>query len=215
MSLLYEFDKGYKGIVCGIDEAGRGTLAGDVFAAAVVLNRVRHNPITQIAGLNDSKKLTANKREQLFDEIISNCGAYAIATASVEEIEELNILNATMLAMERAFEKLKTILDEQIASCGTESLTVLVDGNRAPNIPESITVVKGDTKSASIAAASILAKVARDRYATELDVMYPEYGFAKHKGYGTKLHREMLLKHGVSVIHRKSFLSKILYSRLS
>ena len=185
---------GYK-YICGIDEAGRGPLAGDVFAAAVILPE-GYLP----EGLNDSKKLTAKKREALFDEITKNAVTYAIASASVEEIEEINIRNASFLAMRRAAEKLTPAPDY-----------LLIDGNAAVGFKTPLTtIVKGDSKSLSIAAASILAKVARDRYITELSEKYPEYNFAKHKGYGTKDHCEALLKYGPCEIHRKSFLKKIL-----
>ncbi len=181
---LFKFDSVIRAqfpVIVGIDEAGRGPLAGDVFAAAVIFPEG-----VQINGLNDSKKLTEKKRCYLFDEIREKALAYAIATASVSEIEEMNILNAAMLAMERAFNGLEANAD-----------IVLVDGNKAPEIEGNVkTIVKGDATSASIAAASILAKVARDNYAVRLDYEYPEYGFAKHKGYGTELHIEMLKKYG-------------------
>lgn len=198
---LYDFDKKYMhehGIICGIDEAGRGPLAGDVFAAAVVFDED-----TVIDGINDSKKLTAKKREYLFDIICEKAKAFSIATASVEEIEEINILNAAMLAMYRAYDDISQKLDINY---------VLVDGNRMPKQLNHMgePIVKGDAFSQSIAAASILAKVARDRYAVRLDYLYPEYGFARHKGYGTKLHIENILKYGPCDIHRKSFLKKIL-----
>lgn len=195
---LFKFDSVIRAqfpVIVGIDEAGRGPLAGDVFAAAVIFPEG-----VQINGLNDSKKLTEKKRCYLFDEIREKALAYAIATASVSEIEEMNILNAAMLAMERAFGGLEANAD-----------IVLVDGNKAPEIEGNVkTIVKGDAASASIAAASILAKVARDNYAVRLDYEYPEYGFAKHKGYGTALHIEMLKKYGPCPVHRMSFLKKIL-----
>lgn len=181
------------GVICGIDEAGRGPLAGDVYAAAVVLPEGAF-----IDGLDDSKKLSEKKREELFDVIISECSAYSIATASAKEIDELNILNATFLAMRRAIEGLGVKVD-----------FALVDGNRDPKLYcPTETVVKGDSKSASIAAASILAKVARDRYMRSLDEKYPQYLFAKHKGYGTKLHYEMIAKYGFCPEHRQSFFKK-------
>ena len=194
--LKYEneaLEKGYTNI-CGVDEAGRGPLAGPVCAAAVILPKGHI-----IEGVNDSKKLTEKKREKLFDVIIDECVSYSIAFATVEEIEELNILNATMLAMQRAVEGLDVKADY-----------AMIDGNRLPplNIPAEC-IVKGDANSMSIAAASILAKVARDRLCLKYDEIYPEYGFGKHKGYGTKLHREMILKYGPCEIHRKSFLKKI------
>lgn len=194
---LYEFDNEIRRdypIVCGTDEAGRGPLAGDVYAAAVVFE-----PGVIIEGINDSKKLTEKKREKLFDEIISNAKAYCIATASVSEIEEINILNAAMLAMKRAIDGLEMKPD-----------IVLADGNKTPPVDVEVrAVVKGDALSQSIAAASILAKVQRDRYMKELDKKYPEYQFSKHKGYGTKLHYEMLKQHGISEVHRKSFLKNL------
>lgn len=181
-------------LICGVDEAGRGPLAGPVCAAAVILPRG-----IEIAGLDDSKKLTDKKREALYDVICENALAYGIAFASVEEIESINILNAAMLAMNRAIEKLTP--QPQLA---------LIDGNRnsAINIP-SRCVIKGDAKCADIAAASILAKVTRDRYMLEMAEKYPEYHFEKHKGYGTKLHYEALREHGPSEIHRPSFLRKM------
>lgn len=195
---LFEYDKAVRNdytIICGVDEAGRGPLAGDVYAAAVILD----NDI-YIEGLNDSKKLSEKKRELLYDEIISKAKAYCIATASVAEIEEFNILQATFMAMRRAVECLGITPD-----------MALIDGNREPglNCPMQ-TVVKGDGLSASIAAASILAKVSRDRYMAEIAEKYPQYCFEKHKGYGTKLHNEMILKYGPSPVHRMSFLKKLL-----
>lgn len=194
---LFEYDKEIRArfpIVCGIDEAGRGPLAGDVYAAAVIFD-----DDTVIEGINDSKKLSEKKREKLYDEIISKAKAYCIATASVEEIEKINILGAAMLAMKRAYEGLR--VDADIA---------LIDGNKTPDLScTSHAVVKGDATSQSIAAASILAKVARDRYMLSLDEKYPQYQFSKHKGYGTKLHYEMLKKHGISDVHRPSFLKNL------
>lgn len=185
--------KGFK-FVCGVDEAGRGPLAGPVCAAAVILNE-------EIEGLNDSKKLSEKKREALFDEIKEKSVSFSIAFASVEEIEEYNILNATYLAMNRAIEGLDVKAD-----------FALIDGNRVPTgitVPCE-TVVKGDAKSCSVAAASILAKVTRDRLMLEEDKKYPEYNFKKHKGYGTKEHTDAILKYGMSPIHRPSFLKKLL-----
>lgn len=195
--LKYEneaLSKGYNNI-CGVDEAGRGPLAGPVCAAAVILHKGEI-----IEGVNDSKKLTEKKREALYDVIKEKAVAYSIAFASVEEIEEINILNATMLAMKRAVEGLEVPADY-----------AMIDGNKIPdlNIPAEC-VVKGDANSMSIAAASILAKVTRDRLCAEYETEYPQYGFAKHKGYGTKLHREMILKYGPCKIHRMSFLKKLL-----
>ena len=186
-------DEGY-GVVCGVDEAGRGPLAGPLCAAAVILPRG-----LVIEGLNDSKKLTEKRRESLYGEITSSAEAYGIAFASVEEIEELNILGATYLAMNRA-----------IAALGREIDLALIDGNRNAGIEyPSRTVVKGDSLCASIAAASVLAKVTRDRYMTELDERYPGYGFAKHKGYGTKAHYAAIRELGASPVHRPSFLRKM------
>lgn len=194
---LYAFDAEKRNdysILCGVDEAGRGPLAGDVYAAAVILD-----PMNPIEGINDSKKLTEKKRELLFEEICSKAVSYSIATATVEEIEEINILNAAMLAMKRAVEGLSVVPSY-----------VLVDGNKMPDISiMAETVVKGDANSASIAAASILAKVARDKKLIELDKIYPEYGFSKHKGYGTKAHYEALMKYGPSPVHRMSFLKRL------
>ena len=177
--------------VCGCDEAGRGPLAGPVVAAAVILPRG-----CDIPGLNDSKKLTEKKREALFDVICENAVAYAIAEASAEEIDEINILNASMLAMRRAVEALSVSAD-----------FALIDGNtsRGFAIPTQ-TVVGGDAKSPSVAAASILAKVTRDRICADMDAAYPEYGFAKHKGYPTKVHMDAVREYGPSPIHRKTFL---------
>lgn len=194
MNDLFQYDRDIGVIpLCGVDEAGRGPLAGDVYAAAVILK-----PDTVIEGLNDSKKLTEKKRELLFDEICEKAEAYCVATATVEEIDRLNILQATFLAMRRAVEGL-----------GVKPKLVLVDGNRNPELSvHSRLVVKGDGTSACIAAASILAKVSRDRYMAKLAEQYPQYGFEKHKGYGSKLHYQMLDEHGISPIHRKSFLKK-------
>lgn len=196
MSKLFQFDKKIARehrVFCGIDEAGRGPLAGPVCAAAVILPEG-----CIIEGVNDSKKLTEKKREQLFDVIKEVAVAYSIATADEKEIDEINILQATYLAMHRAFDGLAVKPD-----------IALVDGNRDPNLGiPTRTIVKGDANSMSIAAASILAKVTRDRFMLEMDEKYPEYQFAKHKGYGTKLHYEMLDKYGASEIHRMSFLRK-------
>lgn len=180
-------------VLCGVDEAGRGPLAGDVYAAAVVLSDG-----VLIEGLNDSKKISEKNREKLYDIIIEKADDYCIATASVEEIDSLNILKATMLAMQRAVGGLKKLPDY-----------ALVDGNKLPELgcPAEF-VIKGDARSASIAAASILAKVSRDRYMKNAAERYPQYAFDQHKGYGTKLHYEMLEKYGVSDVHRKTFLRK-------
>lgn len=182
--------------VCGVDEAGCGPLAGPVYAAAVILH-----PEDRIDGLNDSKQLSEKKRELLFPEIQHRARAWAIASASVEEIDQLNILQARLLAMRRAITALEQVPDY-----------ILVDGNRDPQPEQAPTmlIVKGDAKSASIAAASILAKVARDHCMLELDATYPEYAFAKHKGYPTALHRERILQYGPCPAHRQTFLKKLL-----
>ena len=181
-------------LLCGVDEAGRGPLAGPVCAAAVILPRG-----LEIPGLNDSKKLTEKKREELYDRIIDSAVSYGIAFASVEEIEALNILGATFLAMNRAIEQ----LDPQPE-------LALIDGNRNAGITvSSRCVIKGDANCADIAAASILAKVTRDRLMLQLSDQYPEYHFEQHKGYGTKLHYEALRKFGPSPVHRPSFLRKM------
>ncbi len=195
---LFEFDSELRKtspVICGVDEAGRGPLAGDVYAAAVILA-----DDTLIEYLNDSKKISEKRRELLYDEIIEKAKAYCIATASVEEIDSLNILGATMIAMKRA-----------VVGLGIKPDLALIDGNRLPELdcPAQF-VIKGDANSASIAAASVLAKVSRDRYMKRIAEEYPQYCFEKHKGYGTVLHREMLLKYGASDIHRKTFLKKIL-----
>ncbi len=186
-------DRGYTA-VCGVDEAGRGPLAGPVCAAAVIL------PLgLEIPGLNDSKKLTEKRREALFDAIVSSAVAYSVAFASVGEIEELNILNADFLAMNRAIAGLQVAADFAI-----------IDGNqplRNAAVP-SVCVVKGDSKSMSVAAASVLAKVSRDRLMLEYAKQYPDYGFDKHKGYGTKAHYAALRQFGPCEIHRPSFLRK-------
>lgn len=185
--------KGYKA-VCGVDEAGRGPLAGPVCAAAVILPEG-----VIIDGVNDSKKLSEKKREALFDVIREQSLAYSIAYAAVDEIEEINILNATMLAMKRAVEGLSVKADY-----------AMIDGNRLPELAiDSECIVKGDAKSMSIACASILAKVSRDRLLYKYAEKYPMYGFDKHKGYGTVAHREAILKYGPCPYHRKSFLKKL------
>lgn len=191
-----QFRVQWNGPVCGVDEAGRGPLAGPVYAAAVILS-----PERPIEGLNDSKKLSEKKREVLYDVIKERAVAYCVASASVAEIEELNILGATYLAMTRALEGL-----------GVKPVLALIDGNRIPpqlQVPAQ-TVVKGDAQSESIAAASILAKVTRDRLLVEMDAQYPQYGFSVHKGYGTKAHTEALKEFGPCPEHRPSFLKKIL-----
>ena len=186
------FGAGLK-LVCGVDEAGRGPLAGPVCAAAVILP-----PELEIPGLNDSKKLTDKKRRELYDVITAQAVSYGIAFASEQEIDEINILQATFLAMERAMQQLSP-----------QPELALIDGNRAKDFGLPVrTIVKGDSLSASIAAASILAKVTRDRLMEEYDAQYPQYGFAVHKGYGTKRHYEALRKFGPSPIHRRTFLKK-------
>lgn len=183
-------------VICGVDEAGRGPLAGPVYAAAVILS-----PDTVIEGLNDSKKLTEKKREALFPIIQEKALAYGIGFATEREIDEINILNATFLAMHRAVEQLQI----------TPQL-LLIDGNQKPKtgICEEVPVVKGDAKSMSIAAASVLAKVSRDRFMLDLAKEYPQYAFEQHKGYGTKLHYERIAQYGIAPIHRKTFLKKII-----
>ena len=196
--MTYEYEnlyheKGYA-VVCGVDEAGRGPLAGPVFAAAVILPEGLEE-----VGLNDSKKLSEKKREQLFDVIREKAVAWCVASADQNEIDEINILNATFLAMKRAVEGL-----------GVKPDIALIDGNRKPSTGvKEETVIKGDAKCISIAAASILAKVSRDRYMLELDRQYPEYEFAKHKGYPTRLHYEKIKEHGISPVHRLSFLKNL------
>ncbi len=188
------FEEGFE-IVCGVDEAGRGPLAGPVCAAAVILPKG-----LEIPGLNDSKKLTDKRRRELYDVICEQAVSYGIGFASHEEIDGINILQATFLAMKRAVEQLSV----------APSLA-LVDGNREPDfgtVPVK-TIIKGDSLSANIAAASILAKVTRDRLMEEMDETYPQYGFAVHKGYGTKAHYAALLEHGPCPIHRRTFLKKL------
>lgn len=196
---LREFDERVRalyGTVCGIDEAGRGPLAGDVYAAAVILD-----PMRPIEGLNDSKKLSEKKREALYDEICEKALAYCIQTSSVEQIEKTDILSADLDAMKRAFEGL-----------GESVGIVIVDGDVLPPIEHNAKSVKclkqGDGRSESVAAASILAKVARDRYMRSQAEIYPQYGFEKHKGYGTKAHMAAVDEYGLCPIHRKSFFKK-------
>lgn len=193
MDFEYELSAKNRGFnaVCGVDEAGRGPLAGPVFAAAVILPDG-----CEIEGLNDSKKLSEKKREALFDVIKEKAISWSVASVDEKTIDEINILQATYLAMKNAVEGLDVPADYAI-----------IDGNRMPQLSiNGETVVKGDAKSMSIAAASILAKVSRDRFMLELDEKYPQYQFAKHKGYGTKLHYEMLTEHGISECHRITFL---------
>ena len=198
-NLTYEYEKqaiaeGYT-TVCGIDEAGRGPLCGPVCAAAVIL------PVDcEIEGINDSKKLSEKRREKLYDEIISKAVCYAVSMVPADVIDEINILQATFLAMRNA-----------VSGLSVQPDIALIDGNQKPGLTiEERTIVKGDAKSISIAAASILAKVTRDRYMLEADTKYPEYKFAQHKGYGTKLHYEMLAEYGLCPEHRRTFLKKIL-----
>ncbi len=189
----FDLDMADGGTLAGVDEAGRGPLAGPVFAAAVVLG-----DDVIIEGINDSKKLSEKKREKLYDEICEKATAYCVASVDEATIDEINILQATFCAMRDAVSGLGMVPD-----------SVLVDGNKSPGIA-CTTVVKGDSKSMSIAAASILAKVSRDRYITKMSEIYPEYGFEKHKGYGTKAHYEAIAEHGICPIHRKTFLKKVL-----
>ncbi len=187
-------DKGYS-IVCGVDEAGRGPLAGPVFAAAVILPENYSHEI-----LNDSKKLSEKKRDLVFDDVIRDAVAYSVGIATEKEIDEINILKATFLAMKRAVDGLTIKPD-----------LAYIDGNQYPKTGvKEVTIVKGDSKCMSVAAASIIAKVSRDRYMLKVAEEYPEYEFTKHKGYGTKLHYEMIEKYGVSPVHRRTFLKKIL-----
>lgn len=187
------YDQGYQA-VCGVDEAGAGPLAGPVYAAAVILPRGLTLPY-----LNDSKKVTPRRREILFDQIRKQAIAYAIAWADEKEIDAINILNARMLAMDRAIKMLNPAAD-----------FALIDGNRNQGIElQNEMVVHGDARSASIAAASILAKVSRDRFMVELAEQYPQYAFEKHKGYPTKLHYQLLRQYGPSPVHRKTFLKKL------
>lgn len=187
------YDNGVS-LICGVDEAGRGPLAGPVCAAAVILPRN-----LEIPGLNDSKKLSEKQREALYSVITGQAIAYGIAFAGVEEIEQYNILEATYIAMNRA-----------IAQLSPQPELALIDGNRNKGIAvRSMTVVKGDAQCADIAAASILAKVTRDRYMLELAEKYPQYAFEQHKGYGTKLHYERIREYGPSPVHRMSFLKKM------
>lgn len=187
-------EKGYK-YIAGVDEAGRGPLAGPVYAAAVILPED-----ADISGINDSKKLSPKKREELYEKITQLAVSYAIFSVDEKEIDEINILNATHKAMNGAVNNLSKKPDY-----------VIIDGNSIKGMEtEHETVVKGDAKSISIAAASILAKVARDRYIDKMGEVYPEYGFEKHKGYGTKAHTDAILKYGMCPIHRRTFLKKLL-----
>lgn len=197
---LYEFDKEF-GTVIGVDEAGRGPLAGPVVASAVLLKK--YSP--ELDAINDSKKLTEKKREALFP-IIMEHFYVGVGIATHDEIDEINILNATFLAMRRAIKNINLV--------NGDDLMVLVDGSMRIRKYSGVqmNIVKGDSKSLSIAAASIIAKVSRDRQMVAYDEYFPQYSFSKHKGYGTKLHREMIKKYGICEIHRKSFLTKILAS---
>lgn len=185
-------------LICGVDEAGRGPLAGAVYASAVILDATH-----PIAGLADSKKITEKKRDALAIEIKQHALAWAIATSSVEEIDEINILQASLLAMKRAVEAMQKDFSEVLNG---QAIHVQVDGNKRPNISLSCeAIVKGDSKVQAISAASILAKTARDANLYELDKQYPMYGFAQHKGYPTKAHMALLQEHGVSPVHRRSY----------
>jgi|AYRG01.1.fsa_nt_gi ribonuclease HII len=202
-NIMLKFDREYGDNIIGIDEAGRGPLAGPVVACAVKIV----NYVKEFEMINDSKKLTEKKREFLFDIILANCEV-GVGLANEKEVDKINILNATFLAMRRAIEDLE--------AGGTKFDLALIDGNhkiRKYDNPQEF-VIKGDGKSLAIAAASIIAKVSRDRIMVRYDELYPEYGFAKHKGYGTKQHREALLKYGKISCHRDSFLTKILSSKL-
>lgn len=196
LHLLYEYDQAIRTefpLLCGVDEAGRGPLCGPVSVGAVILN-----PQNMVDGLNDSKKISPKKRESLYEEIIDKAIAWQVVMVPPEEIDRLNILWATMFGMQQA-----------VSSMSVKPDMVLIDGDRCPDIKiECNAVVKGDQTSASIAAASILAKVTRDRYMVELDKKYPQYKLAQHKGYPTKLHYELLEQYGVQDFYRKSFLKK-------
>ena len=198
MNSLREFDETYEGTVLGVDEAGRGPLAGAVVAGAVIIPEY----FSELDEINDSKKLTEKKREKLFEIIIEKC-IVGIGISDEKEIDEINILNATFSAMRKAISQVTEKAEFDV---------VLVDGNHKIKgyMGKQEEVIKGDAKSLSIAAASIVAKVTRDRMMLEVDKEFPEYNFAKHKGYGTKLHREILLEKGPCKYHRKSFLKKIL-----
>lgn len=187
-------DEGFN-IVCGVDEAGRGPLAGPVFAAAVILPENYSHEI-----LNDSKKLSEKKRDLVYEDIIRDAVCWSVGVATEKEIDDINILNATFLAMKRAVDGLSVRPD-----------LAYIDGNREPKTGvKEITIIKGDGKCMSVAAASIIAKVSRDRFMLQLDKKYPQYQFSKHKGYGTKLHYQMIEQYGVSDVHRKTFLKNIM-----
>lgn len=198
---LWTFDQQFGATVCGVDEAGRGPLAGPVFAACVILE-----PGSNIPYLDDSKKLTEKRREAVFSQLMEGGAWFGIGSASPEEIDRVNILQATFLAMNRAFSQM---LEKGVPE-GKKPSLALVDGNRDPKLPIlTQTVVKGDGRSAAIAAASVLAKVSRDRCMTALSEQYPQYQFEKHKGYPTKLHYQLILEHGISPVHRRSFLKNL------
>jgi len=187
---MIEFVYPHTHLVAGVDEVGRGPLVGAVVTAAVILD-----PTRPIVGLADSKALSEKRRLALFDEIVEKALSFSLGRAEVEEIDQLNILHATMLAMQRAVAGLSVVPE-----------FVLIDGNRCPPLPvPSLAVVKGDSRVAEISAASILAKVTRDREMAELDIRFPQYGFAQHKGYPTALHLERLAEHGATEHHRRSF----------
>ena len=193
--ILFDFDKSFNKKIVGTDEAGRGPLAGPVFAAAVILPENYSHEI-----LNDSKKLSEKKRDLVYDDIIKDAVAWSVGIATEKEIDDINILNATFLAMKRAVDGLSIKPD-----------LAYIDGNQYPKTGvKEVTIIKGDSKCMSVAAASIIAKVSRDRFMLKIAEEYPQYQFEKHKGYGTKLHYEMIEQYGVSPVHRKSFLKKIL-----
>lgn len=198
---LWAFDRQFGVTVCGLDEAGRGPLAGPVFAACAVLK-----PGSDIPWLDDSKKLTEKRREAVFSQLIEGGAWFGVGSAGPEEIDRVNILQATFLAMNRAYTRM---LEEGVPEIYIPQMA-LVDGNRDPGLPiPTQTVVKGDGRSAAIAAASVLAKVSRDRYMKDLSERYPQYRFDQHKGYPTKLHYELILRHGISPVHRRSFLKNL------
>ncbi len=203
-SSLFDFDKQYGEYITGTDEAGRGPGAGPVYAAAVCFREINESVLKKLELLNDSKKLSEKCREELF-EIITNCSVYSIQYSSVEDIEKKNILNASLDAMKRACEEVSQ-------KTGKKSNIILVDGNKKIKnyTAQQITVIKGDSKSAAIAAASILAKVSRDRFMYELDKKFPQYNWAKNKGYLTAEHIEAIKNNGITVWHRKKFLRNIL-----
>ena len=205
----FSIENQLEGLTCGVDEAGRGPLAGPVIACACV---ILDKDLPILENVDDSKKLTPSKRAKIFSTlpnlVQANKLAYVACDASVQEIEEHNILQATMFAMQKSV----LMLQNQLAEQGKMLQNILIDGNQAPNLPQNMlvrTITSGDGKSISIALASIIAKEIRDEKMTELDKIHPEYGFAKHKGYGTKQHREAIIKYGATEHHRKLFLRKI------